>query len=245
MQPEHLRISSLLRAGMPVPDAAFDALLPEAPRLASARYWTPVHVALRAARALADAGAEQVLDVGSGVGKFCVIGALATPLTFTGIEHRDHLVAEAQALAARLEVAERATFLAGGFEAVDFRDFDALYFFNPFGENHFTAADHIDGTVELNRRRFDRDVAKVERLLDQVPRGTLLSTYNSYGGRIPDTFDLLHAQYAESSLLRLWRKARRESAGGYWLELEGTTILREPGDREQTFFPALESLTGN
>ncbi|HJW33517.1 MAG TPA: hypothetical protein VJ505_09165 [Holophagaceae bacterium] len=159
-----------------------------------------------------------MLDVSSGAGKFCVIGALATPLTLTGIEHRAHLLAEAEALAVRLEVSERTTFIA---------------------------AHHIDGTVELNRRRFDREVAKAAGLLDQVSRGTHLATYTGFGGRIPDTFDLLHAQIAESNRLRLWRKSRRESAGGYWLELEGSTLLRGPGDREQTFFPALESLTRN
>ncbi|HJW33504.1 MAG TPA: class I SAM-dependent methyltransferase [Holophagaceae bacterium] len=245
MPQESQRIRDLLRAGLPVPDAEFDALLPDSPRLASARHWTPVKVALRAAQALAEAGAGQVLDVGSGAGKFCVIGALATPLAFTGIEHREHLVREAEALAMRLGVSERATFVASDFDTMDFRDFDALYFFNPFGENQFTSVHHIDATVELNRRRFDRDVAKAERLLDQVSRGTHLATYNGFGGRIPDTFDLLHAQFAESNLLRLWRKSRRESAGGYWLELEGSTLLRGPGDQEQTFFPTLQSLDGN
>ncbi|MBI3131626.1 MAG: class I SAM-dependent methyltransferase [Acidobacteria bacterium] len=231
------RIRDLLAAGLPVSDKAFDACLPESQQRASARYWTPVRVAVRLAGWLAQAGVEQVLDVGSGAGKFCVVGALASDLTFSGVEHRAHLVGAAEELAERFGVSGRATFQAGTLDAVDFNRFGALYFYNPFGENHFTATDHLDGTVELNRRRFDREVARVEHLLERVPLGMHLATYNAYGGRVPDTFDLVQAQTAEVSLLRLWRKVRRRTSGGYWLEVEDTTVLRQPGGGEITHLP--------
>lgn len=238
MEAEAGRIRDLLKAGSPVSDADFDRCLAEPQQRASARYWTSVGVSLRLTRWLVEMGVAQVLDVGSGAGKFCVVGALASGITFTGVEHRAHLVMFAEALAEHFGVADQARFVAGGLDAVNFHEFDALYFYNPFGENHFTAADHLDSTVELNRRRFDRDVAKVEHLLEQVPVGTYLATYNAYGGRVPDTFDLLRAQVADVSLLRLWRKARRRTSGGYWLELEDTTVLREPGGGEVMHQPA-------
>ena len=41
-------------------------------------HWTPVHVARRAAQFLVTGPETRVLDVGSGPGKFCLVGALAT-----------------------------------------------------------------------------------------------------------------------------------------------------------------------
>ena len=166
--------------------------------------------------------------MGSGIGKFCVVGAMATPMTFTGLEQRAHLVSAAEELAERFGVSQRVSFVAGRLEVVDFREFDGLYFYNPFGENRFPKADHLDDSVELHRKRFDRDIAEAEYLLDRMPTGAHLATYNSYGGRVPDSYDLIHTKVAGHNLLRLFRKARAESAGGYWLELEDCTLLREP-----------------
>ncbi len=222
------QIHSRLRAGQFVSDADFDCWLPAEQQTISDRFWTQVGVSIRVTRWLHERGIERVLDVGSGVGKFCVVGAMATPMVFTGVEQRPYLVEAARTLAARFGVAPRATFVTGRLEAVDFRDFDALYFYNPFGENRFPAADHLDDTVELDRKRFDRDIAEAEYLLERMPKGAHLATYNSYGGRVPDSFDLIHTKVAGHNLLRLWCKSARASAGGYWLELEDSTLLREP-----------------
>ncbi|HJV22953.1 MAG TPA: methyltransferase domain-containing protein [Holophagaceae bacterium] len=226
MGTEIQEVRRTLAAGLPVPDAAFDAHLPEAQRLASARFWTPATVALRMAHRLTEAGATRVLDFGSGAGKACVVGALASPLTFLGVEHRPHLVPVARALADAFGVADRVTFEAGGFEAAETADFDALYLFNPFGEHQFTAPGHLDETVPFSRRGFEQDVARLEHLLRRASVGLQLVTYNGFGGRIPDTFDLLRAEVADGCPLRHWRKARGRSAGGYWLELEDATLHR-------------------
>lgn len=232
MQLDPEQIGRRLLAGAIVTDADFDAWLPEEQQSISYRFWTSVGVAMRVTRWLAEAGVERVLDVGSGVGKFCVLGALSSRMTFTGVEQRPHLVAVAEELALRFRVAGKASFVVGRLEAVDFRDFDGLYFYNPFGENRFPVTDHLDSTVEISRQRFEHDIAETERLLDRMPVGTHLATYNSYGGRVPDSFDLVRAKTAGINLLRLWRKARPEHTGGYWLELEDTTLKREPGQPE-------------
>ncbi len=241
MQIDPEQMGRLLRAGRPVSDADFDVWLPEEQRGVSLRFWTSVGVSARVARWLSDVGAERVLDVGSGVGKFCVVGALTTPLRFTGVEQRSHLVSIADDLARRFGVLERVSFVNGGLETLDFRDFDGLYFYNPFGENRFPEVDHLDSTVEVSRQRFARDVADVEYLIGRMPVGTHLATYNSYGGRVPDSFDLVHAKLAGMNLLRLWRKARPEGAGGYWLELEDATLLRKAGCTELTLVPSSDA----
>lgn len=238
LEPE--QIHCRLREGGPVSDAEFDAWLPDPQRRVSYRFWTPVNVSLRVARWFAEGRVERVLDIGSGSGKFCVVGALGTNLTFTGVEHRPHLVTHAEELAHRFGVSDRASFVPGGLEEVDFRAFEALYFYNPFGEHRFPVAEHLDDSVEINRRRFDREVAEVERRLRAMPKGTRLATYNGYGGRIPDAYEPVHVQFAAGSLLRLWHKARTGDGGGYWLEQEASTVLHEASGHEQTLLPEPE-----
>ncbi len=70
-------------------DALFDAMYPEAIRLVSRRFWTPIAVAQRAAELLRGAGARRILDVGAGLGKFVLAAARAAPeLDFVGVEQR-------------------------------------------------------------------------------------------------------------------------------------------------------------
>ena len=226
MGPEE--ISSRLRAGEFVVDADFDAWLPDSVRSPSARFWTQVGVAIRVSRWLQACGAASVLDVGSGAGKFCVVGALSSRMSFTGLEQRDHLVDAADALAGRFGVSGRTRFVRGELGAVDFTQFDALYFYNPFGENAFPPSDWLDDTVEVSRARLARDVEIVERSLARMPVGSHLTTYNGCGARVPDSFELVHAKMAGLNLLRLWRKARESHDGGYWLELEESTLRRRP-----------------
>ena len=233
--PEQIR--RLLNAKDTVSDRAFDVWLPENYRRISYRFWSSVGVSMRVASWLEEAGAERVLDVGSGIGKFCVVGALGSRMAYTGVEHRPHLVALAEELAGRFGVSARVSFVTGRFDAVDFLDYDAIYLFNPFGENRFPVAEHLDSSVEVNPSRFDDEVALIERQIERMRMGTHLVTYNGFGGCVPDNFDLVHAKITSGSLLRLWRKVRSESTGGYWLELEESTELREAGDRVQTFAP--------
>jgi predicted RNA methylase len=96
-----------------VPDGDFDVWLPEEAQVHSRRFWTPVGVALRVTRWLSEVGASSVLDVGSGAGKFCVVGALGSALRFVGIEHRAHLVDASRALASQFEVQNRVEFVHG------------------------------------------------------------------------------------------------------------------------------------
>jgi predicted RNA methylase len=222
MGPEEIR--ARLRAGELVPDADFDACLPAFVRAPSRRHWTQVEVVVSAARWLKEYGVRSVLDVGSGAGKFCVVGALSSAMSFTGLETREHLVVAARELSLRFGVARKVRFVSGGLDALDFRAFDALYFYNPFGEHSYPKRLRIDETIVLNLARQQEHIATAERLLRQMPKGTYLVTYNGFGGKVPDSFELLRARHTGASMLRLWRKSRVRARGGPWLELEDTTV---------------------
>ena len=86
-------VTAALRRGELVYDRVFDDVFPLALRRASRVHWTPVEVAVRAAKLLADGVPEPViLDVGAGIGKFCAIAAATVSAKVKGVEHREHFV---------------------------------------------------------------------------------------------------------------------------------------------------------
>lgn len=195
-----------LRAGRDVSDADFDALWPEPVRRVSARFWTPLSVVRRGVQWLDEEGVGDVLDIGSGGGKFCVAAALMDqrPRRYVGLEHRPELVAAAHDLAARFGVSDRVRFTLGTLAATPLPTSAAYYLFNPFGENIAPDRERFDDTVELSDARFARDVAATEALLSAAPVGTYALVYHGFGGRMPPTYEPICIDYDLPNVLRLW-----------------------------------------
>jgi len=80
------RLLDRLLSGAQVADLEFDAIYPQWVRRLSEQHWTPLDVCIRAAELLVTDERSTVLDVGSGAGKFCLIGAASTGATFVGVE---------------------------------------------------------------------------------------------------------------------------------------------------------------
>jgi SAM-dependent methyltransferase len=190
-----------------VDDDAFDAIYSGAVRARSSQYWTPVAVARRAAAILTSKGAHRVLDVGSGPGKFCFVGALTTAAHFTGVEHRGHLVEIARRVASQWYV-PRVSFVHGDIQSIDWSAFDGYYFFNPFAENYF-GEDRLDASVELSPERFERDLAFVVAALDRAPLGTPVVLYHGLGRAMPPGYDLWRTEPAGTDVLELWMRVRK------------------------------------
>jgi hypothetical protein len=206
-EPSPREIAVLLRAGSVLHDEAFDQYLPHDLRLASSEFWTPLQVARTVGSWLTEVGARTVVDVGAGPGKFCVVASLVTECLYFGIEHRPRLVATARSLARRFGVERRVSFIEGAFGNVSIEGVDAVYLYNPFAENLCWYDAALDETVELGPARFRHDVALVENLLEALPMGTYLITYNGFGGRVPDSFIQLRADRGLPNVLCMWRKA--------------------------------------
>ncbi len=64
-----------------VDDEEFNSIYPDDIRELSDKHWTPVAVAKTAATYLVNRPGVKVLDIGSGVRKFCVIGTAITSVT--------------------------------------------------------------------------------------------------------------------------------------------------------------------
>lgn len=208
-RPDLLSVRDRLRSGRLVDDRVFDEVYPFAHRRASRLHWTPVAAAMRASKLLADAPGARILDIGSGVGKFCIVAAAATGALVTGVEHRDHLVATARRAAARVGV--DVTFRRGTFADCDPRHFDGVYLFNPFAENLCSSDDHIDAAIELSEDRFARDVAAAEDFLRAARVGMRVVTYFGFGGGMPPGYVRVLRERCAGTL-ELWIKVDRRSA---------------------------------
>ena len=202
------RIAEALRSNALPPDDLFDRFLPEALRVVSEQYWTPLSVAARVAQWVAEYEIGTVVDIGSGAGKFCVAAALAGPGCYIGLEQRPRLVVAARELARTFEVEDRVRFLEGSLGEAATPVADAYYLYNPFGENLYGPGGRLDDDPELSHDRFGRDIAAVESLLRAAPVGTCVITYNGFGGHTPATYRELRIDRSTSTVLRLLRKVR-------------------------------------
>ena len=199
------RLRRSIGDGDPVSDRDFDAIYPPHVRSLSSVFWTPVRVAQRAAMLLAPTPGTRVLDVGAGVGKLCIIAAASTRAIVTGVEHREHLVDVAEEAARALGVYPR--FVHGDIAGVDWRRFDAFYFYNPFYENVLREEGCIDSAVELSQRRFVFDVHVALDALAHAPDGTRVVTYHGLGAELPSSYRLCASECAGSDALKLWIKS--------------------------------------
>ncbi len=199
-------VAASVRRGEPPSDERFDELLPEGARNLAGMFWTPVAVAMKASAWLDELGVATVLDVGSGVGKFCALAALAGKAHFTGVEHRARLVPLATELARALGVGERARFFQGTLGETPLPAVDAYYFYNPFGENVYGPEDHLDEDVLLTPSRYSKDVSAALALLEAAPVGTVLVTYNGLGAHAPPSYRPLRTESIGASELSLLRR---------------------------------------
>lgn len=223
MHAQHQAITELLRAGKRVRDSAFDAVYSDDVRRVSGRFWTPVEIARTAARWLASQGARSVLDVGSGAGKFCIVASHTIDQKITGLEQRSALLEAARA--ASKAYGASADYKLGTLETHDPGAYDAFYLFNPFGENLYPVAEQFDTGPELSTLRYSSDLSIFEHWLDHAPVDTCVVTYHGFGGRMPDTYQLLRSLPKGTDLLRLWKKKRAGRADGHILE-RSLTVAR-------------------
>lgn len=189
-------------------DDVFDLQLPYWMRTKSAQHFTPVSVARHAARLLAPNAGTRVLDVGAGPGKFCIVAAKELPsCTFVGVEIRPQLVKLARRVAAQVGV-PNATFILGNALDLSWAEYDAFYFYNPFAEPLHDATSHLDRSRDLEPSRFEDDVASTRHRLAAARIGTRIVTYHSFGGPLPEGYDLIETHPIGTHCLDLWIKER-------------------------------------
>ncbi|HEX3697891.1 MAG TPA: methyltransferase domain-containing protein [Polyangia bacterium] len=188
-----------------MPDLEFDSIYEARIRRLSAQHWTPVRVAARAAQLLTRAGARHILDVGSGVGKFCIVGALTTDAHFVGVERRLDLVEIARGAAAHLG-ATRAAFVHDNVDVFPFTGFDGFYLYNPFHEQINREVSPIDGAFPRSNAAYRRFIDKTTKKLSASPSATAVVMFNGYGGTLSREYTFRGDEPAGNDWLELWTK---------------------------------------
>jgi hypothetical protein len=194
----------LAQSGEPMEDSRFDRIYPSEIRKLAKEQFSPVEVCRAAATWLAEDAGAQVLDIGSGAGKFCMVGAVCTGRFFTGVEQQSPLHLAACDIQTRFAL-NNVAFLHGNVLDVDMRQFNSFYFFNAFHENLVSAP---SGTEDMQQKRmlYRQHSDDLRQQLSELPAGTRLATYHSFLKEVPDSYRL--RKVAFDAYLRLWEKVR-------------------------------------
>ncbi len=183
-------------------DEEFNELYPFSIQVHSRRHWTPIHIIKLACSFLTDPGSK-ILDIGSGVGKFCLVGAHLYPKShFTGIEQRNYLVRHAQRAQKTLAL-QNVDFIQGNFTHLDLGEYDHFYFYNSFFEN-LDNMDRIDTKVDYSEELYQFYVRHLSKQLSERPSGTRIVTYHSLQEEIPRSYQLVES--FEDGDLNFWQK---------------------------------------
>ncbi len=184
-------------------DDQLDQIYPVSMQQLAQKHWTPLNVARKTADFLAADSSVRVLDIGSGIGKFCLAAAYHKPKAFFyGIEQRKSLMNCAEIARQNLCI-NNASFIYGNFTALDFRHYDHFYFYNAFYEN-IEGTEKIDNSIDYSRELYNYYNRYLYKQLEQKPVGTRLATYHSLENEVPKDY---HVVYSElDNLLKFWIK---------------------------------------
>lgn len=180
----------------------FNNLLPHDLKQASQLYFTPIEIAQTAAEWLTENNEQKVLDIGSGIGKFCIAAARHSDRHFYGVEHRASLVELANELANYYQT-KNVTFLNANILDINFSEYDSFYFFNSFYENLETNQ-RLNDEVKLEENLYQIYLDYTEKQLDTLKIGTRLVTYFGNNFEVPNSYERVRDAFDGS--LKLWIK---------------------------------------
>jgi SAM-dependent methyltransferase len=184
-------------------DTEFHALYPLSIQALARYHWTPLSIAQKAATFLAGEGNVKILDIGSGVGKFCLAAAFHTPnALYYGVEQRKSLFDFAEAARKNLQL-ENVRFIHGNFTQLDLKKYDHFYFYNAFYEN-LDGTDKIDDSIDYSGELYNYYNRYLFRQLKQKPKGTRICTLCSLENEIPPDFHVVKTEMNDH--LKFWIK---------------------------------------
>jgi SAM-dependent methyltransferase len=184
-------------------DAQLNKLYPEAIQLLACRHWTPLSIAQLVAPFLVTHPGVKVLDIGSGVGKFCLAGAYYKPHgTFYGVEQRKDLVDHAKKARGVLGF-QNVHFIHSNITELDFSQYDHFYFFNSFYEN-LMDKERIDDNITYSTFLFNFYHKQLFKKLREMPAGTRVATFHCLDDKMPPDYYIVDSKMGTS--LKFWIK---------------------------------------
>jgi predicted RNA methylase len=183
-------------------DEQFHGLLPKQIKDKASRFFTPSYIAIQSAKWLSGNDERTVLDIGAGVGKFCLYGAHHTKSHFLGIEMRPHLVKVAEDLIKYFDI-KNAEVIHGNITDFQFSEYGSFYLFNPFQEN-ITPELRMDDSVLLARRFYYVYKQHTFLQLALAKKGTRLVTYHGTNYDVPNSYKVV--EEFDDGELKFWVK---------------------------------------
>lgn len=186
-------------------DELYDSQLSPRIKKLSPIHWSPLEVIKSAAAFLSDKPGSKIIDIGSGIGKFCIAAAQQYPdCDFYGIEQRRDLH-EIALLSRKNSPCElNIHFMHGNFTELDFRGYDGLYFFNSFAENLYRFG-RIDNSIQYSAGLYNYYTNYFYKILDNKTSGTRLVTYHGSDSELPKSYQLIQASF--NNHLKMYIKA--------------------------------------
>ncbi len=191
-----------LKLNINVKDEEFNVIYPERIQKLAKRHWTPIAVAKIAAQFLVVEPGTKVLDIGSGAGKFCMVGSAYTTGHFTGIEQREYFYQLSNRIKQSYRL-QNVNFVHSNITKINFKEYNAFYFFNSFFENIDSSA-VIDDTVQTDINLYALYSRYVREQLNEMPLGTRLVTYWSDLKEVPIGYKIQATSL--EGLLKMWVK---------------------------------------
>jgi SAM-dependent methyltransferase len=184
-------------------DDHLNQLYPESVRTLARMHWSPLYIAQKVVSYLAQNDKVKVLDIGSGVGKFCLAGAYYKPsVSFFGVEQRKSLIEHAEAARKKLGL-KNVQFIHRNFTQLNLNDYNHIYFYNAFFEN-LDGTDKIDNEIVYSSELYNYYNIYLYNQLERMPEGTKVATYCSWGDEIPPSYKLTETHF--NNLLKFWIK---------------------------------------
>lgn len=186
-----------------VSDAVFNQLYPLPLHKYDGKHWTSLAVAREAAAFLAAEKNVSILDIGSGIGKFCMGAAYYKPdAYYFGVEQRKNLVEYAENARDVLRQ-DNVSFIEGNFTQLDFTNYDHFYFYNAFYEN-IEGIEKMDDSVDYSVELYNYYNRYLYKQLESKPDGTRIATYHSLEYEIPPTYHVVGSAFED--ILKFWIK---------------------------------------
>lgn len=190
-------------------DQDFDGLYPKDIQNLSETHWSSIK-AIKTAIAFFSSilpPQAKILDVGSGVGKFCIYGSLISDFNFTGVEKRKRLFDISTEIASKLQN-NQVSFMCCDALSLDWDKFDGIYIYNPFYEHKIplNTEFRIDDEIEYSENTYDFYTRKIYKKLRLLKSGSLVVAFNGYGAHFPKDYVEKFYKKVDNIDMSLWQK---------------------------------------
>jgi SAM-dependent methyltransferase len=188
-----------------ISDDEFDSIYPVKFQKLSERHWTPIRIATIVSDFLCYEKGLKILDIGSGVGKFCLIGSsLKSECDFYGVDFRKKFIDLSDNLKNTYRI-KNVHFINKDILNFSLTDYNCIYFYNSFQERIDDTA-VIDHQSELSFNLYRECAKYFFNQLMKMPIGTRLATYHTADFFVPGNYRLVETSLDKK--LKLYIKSQ-------------------------------------